>query len=101
MAIEYQCFVCGDVLRQNLNDSGFAQPDGKLMTLCGLHHEAAKLLTADSDLDWLVMSHATVRLNLERPSLIREPEKYSQWDPLGRLVELYRECLANPEMRRM
>ena len=101
MQDQLQCEVCGMWFNENQNTSGIKGFDGGVAVLCGLHHETSKIVAKDGEVNWHAMSYATILLNAERPSIRTEPEKWADWDPLGRLVELYEECAADPQWQQL
>ncbi|MBM4319895.1 MAG: hypothetical protein FJ125_08025 [Deltaproteobacteria bacterium] len=93
MARHLHCDLCGSEIEQNYNESGIVGRYGPVAVLCTLHYHAARQVAVDGVFNWQAMCNADIQLNRERPSLLREPEKWSDWDPLGRLVELYQEAV--------
>ncbi|MBI2565461.1 MAG: hypothetical protein HYV63_00330 [Candidatus Schekmanbacteria bacterium] len=90
-----QCDVCGQDMAVNLNEAGIAGRYGRSAVLCSLHHEAAREVLADAGtVSWRAMASATLDLNEERPSIRDSDEKWIAWNPLKRLIELYREEVA-------
>jgi hypothetical protein len=88
-----RCDVCGTELQSNLNETGILGRDGKTAVLCTLHHSAIKKISKQARLNWRALSHATIRLNRERPKFEDPDEKWIAWEPLDRLVELYFEVV--------
>ncbi len=95
-----QCDVCGAFLDEDLNELGFRDGTGKLMQLCALHHAAARDVSPDgAEVNWLAMKRAVARLDLERPDAQRDPVAFGHWDPLARVVALYQDAAADPDVQ--
>lgn len=88
------CDVCGRDIDHNYNRANISGRYSPVATLCFLHAEAAIQVSNNGIVNWLAMAHATIRLRQEEPNLFEEPERYVEWDPLPRLVALYRAALA-------
>lgn len=87
------CDVCGRDIDRNYNRGGIKGRYSPVAKLCFLHAEAALQIAENGVVNWLAMAHATVRLRQEEPNLFEESDRYAEWDPLPRLVALYKIAL--------
>lgn len=94
----YQCDICGRILDDDINEEGLKDYFEEKMTLCQLHYETIKRVAPDGKYNFIAMLHATLKLNKLRPSLKNEPEKWIDWDPLNKLIEIYNEKIKDPEI---
>lgn len=94
MASALRCDVCGSRLEVNLNESNLVGRYGPVATLCTLHHAAGRRVAVEGKFNWRAMNLATLRLNKERPQEDDPDEKWVNWEPLDRLVELYQQIVA-------
>ncbi|MDY0060657.1 MAG: hypothetical protein RBU45_12675 [Myxococcota bacterium] len=89
------CEVCGSYLEENYNETGLIGRYGRVAELCTLHHPAAaEMLRRHGGVNWRAMNRATSLMNQERPNAIREPERWADFLPYERLLELYEEEIA-------